>query len=167
MKSSTSHNIRNRKQPKDVFITPVELAKKHIDYLDANDDDIWYDPFRNSGSYYNNFPTDNKKWSEILDNKDFFEFDEPVNIIVSNPPYSFIDDILTKSVALNPRIISYLIGQGNLTARRIEYMNNNGYGLHKLRMLKVHKWYGMSYIVVFEKGKDNVVDIDRKYYVED
>lgn len=164
MSSSASHMIKKREKPNDVFITPLDLAKKHIDYLDANDDDVWYDPFKNTGSYYNQYPTNNKKWSEILDGKDFFEFDEPVDIICSNPPYSFIDDVLKKSVALKPRIISYLIGQGNLTARRIEYMNNNGYGLKKLLMCKVFKWYGMSYVVVFEKGSDDIVDIDRKVY---
>jgi hypothetical protein len=35
--------------------------------IDTNDDDIWYDPFKNDGSYYNQFPTDNKIWAEILE----------------------------------------------------------------------------------------------------
>ena len=55
-------------------IAPTELAKKHIEMIEYNDNDIWYDPFKNSGNYYNNFPNDNKLWSEILDGKDFFDF---------------------------------------------------------------------------------------------
>jgi hypothetical protein len=46
-------------------------------------------------------------------------------------------------------------------------MNDEGYGLYKLRMLKVQKWYGMSYIVHFEKGKGNCIEIDREVYYED
>ena len=44
-----------------------------------------------------------------------------------------------KSVELKPRVISYLIGVNNLTARRIEFMNNNGYYLAKIKMLKVYQ----------------------------
>ena len=79
---------------------------------------VWYDPFKNSGSYYNQFPSDNKKWSEILENKDFFDFNEEVDVIVSNPPYSMIDKVLEKSVSLKPMIISYLLGINNLTAKK-------------------------------------------------
>jgi hypothetical protein len=31
-------------------------------------------------------------------------------------------------------------------------------------MLKVHQWYGFSYIVQFEKDKENVIEIDRTIY---
>ena len=43
-------------------------------------------------------------------------------------------------------------------------MNNNGYGLYKIKMLKVNSWYGMSFIVHFEKNKENCIEIDRKIY---
>ena len=164
MNSQTGHKIKNRKEGNDVFLTPTELAKKHIEMIEYNDNDIWYDPFKNSGNYYNNFPNDNKLWSEILDGKDFFDFNEKIDIICSNPPYSIINPILEKCIQLKPRIISFLIGMGNLTTKRIEFMNNNGYGLYKIRMLKVHAWYGMSFIVHFELGKENCIEIDRKIY---
>ena len=57
MSSQLSHNIKKRKAPKDVFITPVELAKKHIDMIDYENSDIWFDPFKNSGNYFNQYPT--------------------------------------------------------------------------------------------------------------
>lgn len=165
MNSSTGHKIKKRKQPKDVFITPKDLAKKHIDTIDTLPDDIWYDPFMNSGHYYDQFPTDQKCWSEILYGEDFFEMDCGVDVICSNPPYSMIDDVLKKSISLEPRVISYLIGHGNLTARRIEMMNKAGYGLKDVHMLKVFKWYGMSFIVTFEKGYDkNCIQYDRHVY---
>ena len=60
-----------------------------------------------------------------------------------------------------------LIGVGNLTARRIEWFEKKGYSLNKLRMLKVQKWYGMSYLVHFEKNSDSIMEIDRKVWYED
>ena len=161
MKSSISTNIKKRENPNDIFITPLNLAQKQIDMINYKEDDLWFDPFKNDGSFYNQYPTDKKDWCEILEGKDFFEYDKDVDIICSNPPYSCIDDILKKSVELKPRIISYLIGMGNLTAKRIEYMNNNKYGLTKIHMCKVWKWYGMSFIVQFEKNGDNCISYDR------
>tara|TARA_B110001452_G_scaffold4259_2_gene3927 strand:- start:1881 stop:2381 length:501 start_codon:yes stop_codon:yes gene_type:complete len=161
MKSSTSTAIKKRESPNDVFITPLKLSKCNIDMINAKPDDVWYDPFRNTGSYYNQFPTDNKKWSEILDDKDFFDFNENIDVICSNPPYSMIDKVLEKSVNLNPRVISYLIGVNNLTAKRTEYMEKNGYYISKLHMCKVYKWYGMSLIVVWEKDVKSIITYDR------
>ena len=164
MSSAISRNIKNRKNANDVFITPLELAKKHIDMIDYKDNDVWLDPCKNDGSYYNQFPNDNKDYCEILDDRDFFQYDSDVDIIVQNPPYSLMDKWINKNIELNPRIISMLIGIGNLTTKRIQALENAGYGLTKMKMLKVYKWYGMSCIVVFEKGKKSIIEYDRKVY---
>jgi hypothetical protein len=74
---------------------------------------------------------------------------------------------LEKCIQLNPRIISFLIGVNNLTTKRIENLNKSGYGLSKLKMLKVNDWFGMSFIAIFEKGKENCIDIDRTIYYTD
>lgn len=167
MSSKISRDIKKRDKSNDVFITPLALAKKHIDLIEYDDEDIWYDPFKNTGNYYNQYPSDNKVWSEILEGKDFFEFNDKVDVICSNPPYSMIDKVLKKSIELNPHTISFLLGQNNLTARRIEIMNKSGYFLYKCIMLKVWDWYGLSYIVYFKKNCNNCIDIDRTiYYTE-
>lgn len=165
--SKVGHSVKKRSKANDVFITPIKLSKKHINLIEYEDSDIWYDPFKNSGNYYNNFPNDCKVWSEILEGKDFFNFDMEVDIICSNPPYSMIDKVLEKSISLNPHTISYLIGVNNLTAKRIETMNKAGYGLYKCVMLKVWDWFGLSYIVYFKKGVENCIDIDRIIYYKD
>lgn len=158
--SQKNHSIKHRETPNDVFITPVNLCKVHINLISGNGGK-WLDPFKNSGNYYNNFPTENKDWCEILQERDFFEYKEEIDVICSNPPYSILDRVLEHSVSLKPKIISYLIGINNLTAKRIEYMNENGYGLTIMYMCKVFKWFGMSVIVVFEKGENNIIQYDR------
>lgn len=161
MTSKISHDIKHRTKSNDIFYTPLPLSKFQIDKISFNPNDKWLDPFFGQGSYFNQFPTDHKDWTEIEKEKDFFDYNEPCDIICSNPPYSMIDKVLSKSVSLNPRIISYLINSNNLTAKRIEFMNDNGYGLTYLHLTKVFKWYGMSYIVQFEKDKPNVISFDR------
>lgn len=160
--SNINHNIKLRNNPNDVFITPIPLAKLHIDLINYTENEVWYDPFKNSGNYYNQFPTENKKWTEILDGKDFFNFNEPVDIICSNPPYSILDKVFDKSIELNPRIISYLIGINNLTAKRIEKMENAGYKIINIHMMKVFKWFGMSAVVIWEKtDKPSIITFNR------
>jgi hypothetical protein len=73
--SQKNHSIKHRETPNDVFITPVNLCKVHINLISGNRGK-WLDPFKNSGNYYNNFPTENKDWCEILQERDFFEYKE-------------------------------------------------------------------------------------------
>ena len=167
MSSKTGHKIKQRNTANDVFITPLKLAKKAIDMVEYKQTDVWFDPFKNNGSYYNQFPNDNKVYTEILENKDFFEFNDKCDIICSNPPYSLMDHVIKKSIELQPHTINFLIGIGNLTARRIEFFEKAGYGMTKLHMCKVYKWYGMSVLVQFEKGKDNVITYDREVWREE
>ena len=164
MNSKVSHKIKHRTTANDVFITPVDLATVHIQMIDHKSSDLWLDPCKNSGSYYDNFPTKNKEYCEILEDKDFFEYSGNPTIICDNPPYSKLDKWFQKVISLNPRVYSCLIGVGNLTARRIEMFEKAGYGIKRLKMLKVFTWYGMSYIVVFEKDCKSILEIDRKVY---
>jgi hypothetical protein len=106
---------------------------------------------------------------EILEGTNFLEsiVGSPIDVICSNPPYSILDDWFKKTLQLKPKCFSYLLGIGNLTARRIEWCEKAGYGLTKMRMLKVKDWYGMSVIVVFELGKKSIIEIDRTVWYAD
>ena len=156
MNSSTSHAIKNRKTAKDVFYTPLAVVNKHIESIQALPTDKWFDPFAGKHIYYDNFPTENKVYTEIEEDKDFFGFNEPVDIICSNPPYSIMDAVLQKSVDLKPRVISYLLLEGKMTPRRIEFLNKHGYSMTGMYMCKVYKWYGMA--VAYTFTKQDVVD---------
>ena len=199
MTSKTSHTIKHRDNAKDVFITPVELAKKHINFTKKNleptwfydedgnleevegrKQDFWYDPFKNSGNYYNNFPDPGMRdWAEILEGKDFFNYEPGKGyrhanqdnlVICSNPPYSMMDKVYERCIELDAKIISFLVAFHSITPRRIEYMEKAGYKIKFLHICKVFKWYGMSCIVIFEKlGEDDpqskgLLSYDRKVW---
>ena len=151
MNTSTSHSIKHRKIAKDVFYTPEAVAKTHIASITTSPDDMWFDPFAGKKIYHDNFPTDKKDWTEISDGKDFFTYDGRVDVICSNPPYSIIDRVLEHSVKLQPRVISYLLLEGKITPKRMEYMNSKGYSLTGMYMCKVYSWYGMAVAYTFTK----------------
>ena len=171
MSSKISHSIKHRKHANDVFITPRGLAKQHIEMVEEEFPDetaTWLDPCKNSGSYYNQFPNNVKKeYCEILEGKNFFDYQGSPDVICDNPPYSLLDKWFKKVIEINPQVYSTLIGVGNLTARRIEMFEKAGYGISRLKMLKVFKWYGMSYIVVFTKNKKSILEIDRTVWREE
>lgn len=173
--SEQTKKIQKRNCANDIFYTPLLLAKKHLEYIEkyVEPNDTILDGFFGKGAYYNQFEIVFKKnnifeYTEILMGTDFLEYCKKVDVIVSNPPYSIIDKILEKSVALKPHTISYLIGQNNLTCKRIEYMNSYGYFLDKLHYTKIYKWFGMSLIVIFtNKANKNCIDFDRTVWRED
>ena len=171
MNISTSHKIQKKEKPNDVFYTPINLVKKHLEIIKpfVKDKDIIFDPFYGEGAYHNLFKDyfkDNTfDYTEIELKKDFFKYDKNVDVIVSNPPYSCINEVLEHSIKLKPRVISYLIGIINLTPKRIEYMNNNGYKLVNIYITKVYKWFSMTSIVTFiKKDGENCIDYDRIIY---
>ena len=169
MISQINTSVKQRKTANDVFYTPIPLVKIHLEFIKQYVDkgDLIFDGFYGSGNYYNTyseiFTNDNVfDYTEIEMGLDFFEYDDKVDVIVSNPPYSMIDKVLEKSVSLDPHTISYLIGQNNLTCKRIAYMNSHGYYLDKMFFTKVFKWFGMSAIVVFtKKSNRNCIEFDR------
>lgn len=165
--SAISDSIKKRKNANDVFITPLELAKKHIEMVDVIPGELWLDPCKNDGSYFNQFSHEvSREYCELLEGKDFMNYQsiKPIGVIIQNPPYSIMDKWIKKNISLKPRVMSFLIGIGNLTTRRIEMFENAGYGLTKMKMLKVYKWYGMSVLVNFERDKESIIEYDRTVY---
>ncbi len=76
-----------------------------------------------------------------------------------------METILDKCIELQPRIISFLIGFQNLTAKRLEKMENAGYKIVYFHLTKVFKWFGMSLIVTWEKtDKKSIINFDRKVW---
>ena len=124
--SDQTKKIQKRNCANDVFYTPLLLAKQHLEYVEKYVEpcDSILDGFFGKGAYYNQFDSVFKKdnifdYTEIELGLDFLEYNKKVDVIVSNPPYSIMDKILQKSVALKPHTISYLIGQNNLTCKNM------------------------------------------------
>tara|TARA_R110000787_G_scaffold270637_1_gene377636 strand:+ start:52 stop:552 length:501 start_codon:yes stop_codon:yes gene_type:complete len=165
MNSKIGHKIKKRTHANDIFITPLKLAKLCIDRHNYIDTDLWLDSCKNNGSFYNQYPNDNKDWCEILDNKDFLSYNKKVDIIAQNPPYSMLNVWIEKCISITNKEIGLLIGVGNLTAKRIQTFNKGGFYLKSYIMFKVYKWYGMSCYVIFSKSiTENIIDINRKVW---
>ena len=119
----------NGNTPNDDIMTPVEISKSIIDMLDLYDlDGLVLDPFKGNGSFYNQFPAYvEKDWCEITEGKDFFEYSNHVDWIISNPPYSILDEVLQHSFEIADNIV-YLVPLFKIVSSmgRIRSISNYG-----------------------------------------
>lgn len=163
--SNINHNIKNRKKANDIFYTPIALATECINIVPLMAGDTVLDPAYGAGAFYNNYPTNITKYKcEITQGIDFFDHTDKVDWIITNPPFSILDDWLTHTLPLCNKGFGYLIGWNNLTARRIEMANKAGFGITHLFMFKIFSWFGMSCFVIFQKDKENIITINRKVW---
>lgn len=160
MSSAISHAIKHRKNPKDVYLTPSAVARTMIASIPAIDGECWLDPFRGGGVFYNNYPSNVvKEHTEIAEGLDFFEHTRRPDVIVSNPPYSMIDNVLRKTIELNPRVFCYILLHGAMTPKRMELIERAGYGMTGIYTCKVFAWYGMAQAYTFTFGAPNCARI--------
>jgi len=160
LSSTVGHKIKHRRKSNDDFTTPEALAIKLIGMVKLKPRQIVLDPALGTGSFYGNFPRFvNTRYCDKEEN--FFMWSEPVDWIITNPPYSCLDKWLEKSFQVCRVGCAYLLGLHNITPRRIEMANRAGFGLSGIHLCKVFEWMGISSFVIFEKGKENCLSYDR------
>ncbi|WP_139135052.1 hypothetical protein [Magnetovibrio blakemorei] len=122
----------------DVVYTPVPLAKFLIEYLNPTGRVL--DPCRGNGAFYDNFPAGCEKlYCEITEGKDFFDFHEPVDWIITNPPYStpVLRAFLTHSFRISNNV-AFLINETALGLRlTVKLILESGFG--ERGRLRVHR----------------------------
>lgn len=74
----------------DVHYTQRDVAKGIVDHYVPQG--ICLEPFKGDGAFYEYLPQ-NSLWCEITEGKDFFDFTDKVDWIVTNPPFSNLTQI--------------------------------------------------------------------------
>jgi len=164
------HAIRWKRRgggERDDFPTPRALARLCISLVPAVAGQEWCDPFRGGGAFFDQCPRAVvRSWAEIKEGRDFFASTAHADWFVSNPPYSRVDEVLAHS-ARHARVgFAYLLAAHALTPARIERMEAAGFGLERVLLTKVFRWYGMSAFVVFRRGAQSVIEYDRTVWRE-
>lgn len=90
--------------PKDVVFTPEWAAQDIVEYFQPSGRIL--EPCKGSGAFMKFMPT--AEWCEINEGRDFFAYNEKVNWIVSNPPFSLLHDWLQHSFSIANEV-AYLI----------------------------------------------------------
>lgn len=117
---------------KDLHLTPRCIAMRLIEELEVRGRVL--DPALGEGAFYDNFPSSCEKlWCEISKGRDFFEFSERVNWIITNPPFSAFFDFLKHSTTIADEIAFYCTIQHGISLRaRNRYMRQAGFGIKQI-----------------------------------
>lgn len=145
-----SQIIRNIK-PNDVIYTPLSVAELMISLCDIQPEEKVLDPSKGGGVFYDNLPPCNKEYCEITEDKDFFDYNNKVDLIIGNPPYSLWSKWLEHTVKICDKFC-YIFGVYNFTPFRLEKIFDAGFIITKFHICKVDWWFSPSFIVLFEKG---------------
>ena len=154
MKSQISHKIKHREIANDEFFTPQELVKILLPLVPVDEGEMIMDNAYGGGAWF-----DEMRSPKVYSN-DFLIDKEKVDWYITNPPYSFLDEWLKKSCEAR-RGFAYLLGLHNLTPKRIEMCERLKFGITKIHLCKVFKWYGISAFIVWEKNKKSIINYDR------
>jgi hypothetical protein len=82
--------------PNDVWMTPPPIAADIVNHFKPTGRIL--DPCRGDGAFWNVMP--GAEWCEAREGRNFYDWNEPVDWIVSNPPYSIYDDFMTHAMRL-------------------------------------------------------------------
>ena len=142
--------IKNREEPNDIFYTPSELVRDLLQQVPLDHGDMVLDPFMGEGAFFDAFfPFVRKDWCEIDKGRDFYEYFEPVDWVISNPPFSQLTKTLQHTMTLARRGFGYLMPTYSLTHSRINNAAGFGYQLRKLIFFPTPKHWQLGFQMCF------------------
>ena len=115
---------------KDLVMTPEYLAKDIIRHFNPTGKIL--DPSRGAGAFYDNFDTDNKDWFELGEGKDFINYSEKVDWIITNPPWSKMQVFLEHGMKVADNIVYLTTINHYTTKKRIRDMRNYNFAIKEI-----------------------------------
>jgi len=115
---------------KDIVMTPEYLAKEIIEYF--NPFGVILDPSRGTGAFYDNFPGENNEWCELAEGKDFLTYSNKVDWIITNPPWSKMQEFLAHGMRIADNIVYLTTINHYTTKKRIRDMRGAGFAIKEI-----------------------------------
>lgn len=81
----------------DVHFTDAAVAQAVVAHFQPTGRCL--EPFRGGGAFYQHLPPD-ALWCEVTEGRDFFDFKEPVDWLVTNPPFSNMTEVFQHAFTL-------------------------------------------------------------------
>ena len=119
----------------DVVYTPAWCAEDMVTHFAPSG--VVLDPCKGKGAFLDLLP-EGSPWCEITEGSDFFEWTQPVDWVVGNPPYSMTREWFRHSYAVADHLL-YLVPLRNVFS---------GYGFVR----EIHEWGGIREIRVYGTG---------------
>jgi len=164
----------------DFHQTPPELGRDLMDYLAPHltPTDVLYEPFAGEGAFLNAFPAENPKhWTEITKGRNFLDFAETYDWVITNPPFrvdgfgdkrnNAIWSLLDYFTDRARKGVAFFVsdhGLSTLTPRRREMLRTKGWDIVDILMAQVKKWRGRYYLVIVKPSTTTCLHYLTKTY---
>ena len=125
MKSQPNRNYKSD----DEIMTPDYLAEALVNHFHPKGKIL--EPCRGTGNFLKHLPKDTL-WCEIKDGRDFIDFKEKVDWIITNPPWSQIRKFFQHSLKLADNICFLFTINHLWTKARLRDIKNAGFGIREI-----------------------------------
>lgn len=95
-------NAVKDENPNDNVYTPDKIAKLIVSMFPLSGRIL--EPCRGKGAFFKYMP-EGADWCEITEGKDFFDYKQPVDWIITNPPYSTFNEFLKHSFEIADNVV--------------------------------------------------------------
>lgn len=125
----------------DCVQTPLDVAESIVKHFNPKGKIL--EPCKGEGNFLKVLP-ENTLWCEILEGKDFFDFNEKVDWIVTNPPYSIFRKFMNHSMEVADEII-FLITINHIWLKaRLRDIKKKGFGIKEIILVDTPKTFPQS-----------------------
>jgi hypothetical protein len=125
MKSQPNRNYKSD----DEIMTPEYLAEALVNHFKPCGRIL--EPCKGTGNFLKFLPKDTL-WCEISEGKNFFDFNEEVDWIITNPPWSQVRKFLQHSLNISKNICFLLTINHLWTKARIRDIKEAGFGIKEI-----------------------------------
>lgn len=145
--------------------TPKPLCEELIKQVPLEQGDKVLEAFRGEGNFYNSFPDFvEKDWTEIVDGRDYKDYDKEFDWVITNPPFRLVDgdrrvnafySLLDYYSHRAKKGIAFLGNDtcfSTLTPTRLKELNSRGWFIHKIVCCAVKRWRGRYFFIILKKS---------------
>ena len=130
-------------QAGDVVYTPDWCAADMVEYFNPSGRIL--EPCKGGGAFMRQLPAD-ALWCEIAEGRDFFGWSEPVDWIITNPPYSMTREFLRHAISVSDNVV-FLLPARNIFSGYGTVRECSGWG-----GMAAIRWYGTGSRLDFPMG---------------
>lgn len=159
--------IKEYVKPKNIEMhyTKETMVKKLLPILNLKKEDSVLDAGSGKNKvWFNNLDVKNKYECELENGCDFYLWEQRVDWVVGNPPYSHAKDFLLKASEISNKGIAFLVNNNCfnsfLLPSRLEKLKQKGFYINKIKVVNDKRWFGRYYFVVFTKRKNDFIEYE-------
>ena len=121
--------LKNNADRNDVVMTPKHIAKALIDHFKPEGKIL--EPCKGTGNFLKYLPEDTQ-WCEISEGRDFMDFKEKVDWIITNPPWSKVRKFMNHSMVISDNVVFLTTIVHLWMKARLRDVKRKGFGIREI-----------------------------------